>query len=119
MVGVAKGVLRGIGLELAEKKTNVFRRGRRQCCTGLVVNEQVSVPRTIRRRIRAEVDAFVRGRAPTWNGHPESAAQLRGRINYLTSVHPEEGRRLLEAFNRKCSALSQNRTAEQTDGGKA
>lgn len=119
MVGVAKGVLRGIGLELAEKKTNVFRRGRRQCCTGLVVNEQVSVPRTIRRRIRAEVDAFVRGRAPTWNGHPESAAQLRGRINYLMSVHPEEGRRLLEAFNRKCSALSQNRTAEQTDGGEA
>jgi len=55
MLGVSKGVLGRIGLVLDPKKTNIFRKGRRQAVTGLVVNQQVSVARRIRRRLRAAV----------------------------------------------------------------
>jgi RNA-directed DNA polymerase len=40
LLGIATGVLQRIGLELDPRKTNIFRKGRRQCCTGLVVNEK-------------------------------------------------------------------------------
>ena len=53
LLGVARGVLGQIGLELDPQKTNIFRRGRRQMCTGLVVNERVNVPRTIKKKLRA------------------------------------------------------------------
>ena len=34
LLGIATGVLQRIGLELDRRKTNIFRKGRRQCCTG-------------------------------------------------------------------------------------
>lgn len=94
MIGVAKSTLQRIGLELDPKKTNIFRRGRRQVCTGLVVNVQVSVPRTVRRRIRAAVHAVESGREPRWHGNPESLAAIGGRLAFLQMVHLEEGGKL-------------------------
>lgn len=67
MLGIAKSVLLKISLELDPVKTNIFRRGRRQMCTGLVVNEKVNVPRRIRRRIRASVHAYEHGKKLHWN----------------------------------------------------
>ncbi|MDD7441170.1 MAG: reverse transcriptase family protein [Sutterellaceae bacterium] len=98
MLGIARSVFSSIGLKLDDKKTNIFRRGRRQCCTGLVVNERVSVPRRIRKRLRAEVHAYELGRALTWHGLPESAKALEGRISFVTEANPEEGRRLKDRF---------------------
>lgn len=94
MIGVAKSTLQRIGLELDPKKTNIFRPGRRQVCTGLVVNVQVSVPRTVRRRIRAAVHAVESGREPRWYGSPESSAAIGGRLAFLQMVHLEEGSKL-------------------------
>ena len=96
LLGVAKGVLRGIGLELDPKKTNVFRKGRRQCCTGLVVNEKVGVRRDYARRLRAAVHAVACGRQPELDGRPLSMMMLKGHIAFLESVKPEEGARLRE-----------------------
>ena len=42
MLGIARSVFSSIGLKLDDKKTNIFRRGRRQCCTGLVVKRHLS-----------------------------------------------------------------------------
>ena len=95
LLGVAKGVLKPIGLTLDPKKTNVFRRGRRQCCTGLVVNDRVSVNRETCRRLRASVHALELGRPLLWDGQPETVAQLRGRLAFLASVKKEEGARLM------------------------
>ena len=95
LLGVAKGVLKPIGLTLDPKKTNVFRRGRRQCCTGLVVNDRVSVNRETCRRLRASVHALELGRPLLWDGNPETVAQLRGRLAFLASVKKEEGARLM------------------------
>lgn len=94
LLGVAKGTLGRIGLELDPKKTNIFRKGRRQICTGLVVNERVSVPRRIRRRLRAAVHAAEAGRGTTWHGQPQSPESLRGRLSFLHMIHAEEGERL-------------------------
>ena len=95
LLGVAKRTLSQIGLVLDAKKTNIYRRGRRQIVTGLVVNDRVSVPRRLRRRMRAAVHAVEQGKAPTWHGQEESISALRGRIAYLRSVNGEEGERLL------------------------
>ena len=95
LLGVAKRTLAQIGLSLDSKKTNIYRRGRRQIVTGLVVNDRVSVPRRLRRRMRAAVHAVEQGRAPTWHGQEEPLTSLRGRVAYLRSVNREEGERLL------------------------
>jgi hypothetical protein len=94
MLGVAKGVLGRIGLSLDPKKTNIFRRGRRQMVTGLVVNEQVSVPRRLRRRLRAAAHRASQGRATEWHGAAQTMEALRGRIAFLAMVHPAEAGRL-------------------------
>lgn len=95
LLGVAKRTLAQIGLALDAKKTNIYRRGRRQIVTGLVVNDRVSVPRRLRRRMRAAVHAAELGRTPTWHGQEKSFTSLKGRIAYLRSVNCEEGERLL------------------------
>lgn len=95
MLGIAKGVLGRIGLTLDPKKTNIFRRGRRQVCTGLVVNEQVSVPRRVRRRMRAAVHRQSLEGKSTWHGEPQSGSSLRGRLAFLSMMHPQEAARLI------------------------
>lgn len=96
LLGVASGVLARIGLELDPKKTNIFRRGRRQMCTGLVVNDRVNVPRTTRRKIRAAVHAFEQGRSLVWEGEPMSPSSLRGRLEFLKMVGPETAAALVQ-----------------------
>jgi retron-type reverse transcriptase len=95
MLGVARRTLAQIGLALDPKKTNIFRRGRRQMVTGLVVNQQVSVPRHIRRRLRAAVHRVEQGGVAQWDGAEQSAAALRGRVAFVKMVHAQEGRALL------------------------
>ena len=96
MLGVARRTLAQIGLALDPKKTNIFRRGRRQMVTGLVVNQQVSVPRHIRRRLRAAVHRVEQGGVAQWDGAEQSAAALRGRVAFVKMVHAQEGRALLQ-----------------------
>ena len=64
--------------------------------TGLVVNQQVSVPRHIRRRLRAAVHRVEQGGVAQWDGAEQSAAALRGRVAFVKMVHAQEGRALLQ-----------------------
>ena len=84
-------VLKGLGYELDPKKTNIFRRGRRQVVTGLVVNDKVSVPRVVRRRLRAAVHrATMEDKPPvTWHGREMAPQELEGRIAFIGVAHPE------------------------------
>jgi len=99
LLRVAASTLSRIGLSLDEKKTNIYRSGRRQLVTGLVVNKRISVPRRLRRRLRAAVHAYELGKAPTWRGRPASESQLRGWMAFSRNVNPEEIQRLLERLN--------------------
>jgi hypothetical protein len=99
LLGVARGVLGRIGLELDPGKTNVFRRGRRQMCTGLVVNDRVNVPRRIRRRVRAAVHAFEQARPLAWDAEPMSPSSLRGRLEFMKMVAPETAAPLIKRMD--------------------
>jgi hypothetical protein len=60
------------------------------------VNQRVSVPRRLRRRLRAAVHAIEQGRTPTWHGEPVSAALVRGWLAFARHVNEEEAQRLLD-----------------------
>ena len=100
MIGIAQSTLARIGLTLDEKKTNIFRRGRRQSCTGLVVNEKVNVNRVYLRKLRAAVHALSLGKEPTWDGRPDSVAAVLGRIHFVNAVRPEKAWELIELLHR-------------------
>jgi RNA-directed DNA polymerase len=98
MIGIAKSVLSRIGLHLDPIKTNIFRSGRRQICTGLVVNDKVSVPRNIRRRIRAAIHSLRKENKLHWDGQQMSTSSLRGRIEFVKMVSPGPGSILADRF---------------------
>jgi len=91
MVPFARRLLRELGYELDTKKTNIFRRGRRQMVTGLVVNEHADLPRRLRRRLRAAVHRRSLGGAPEWHGRPMNDEMLRGWLSFLAMLRPEDG----------------------------
>ncbi len=104
LLGVAKRTLGQIGLTLDPKKTNIFRRGRRQMVTGLVVNDQVSIPRKVRRRLRAAVHRVQGGEVSHWHGSEQTTTALQGRLAFLQMVHTDEAltlkQRLIEGTAR-------------------
>jgi retron-type reverse transcriptase len=88
-----------LGYSLDPKKTNIFRRGRRQVVTGLVVNDKVSVPRRLRRRLRAAAHRVALHGASaelTWHGRPMNPGELAGHVAFIGIAHPEESRALAE-----------------------
>ena len=99
LLGIAKNVLAKIDLQLDPLKTNIFRRGRRQICTGLVVNEKVNIPRAIRRKIRASVHSYEIGKQLHWDGNPVGQSSLTGRLNFLKMVSPEHASVLIQRFD--------------------
>jgi retron-type reverse transcriptase len=89
-------VLAGLGYELDKKKTNIFRKGRRQVVTGLVVNDKVSVPRLMRRKLRAAVQRAANDDTDlTWHKAPMSLSELEGRIAFTAIAHREQALNLL------------------------
>ncbi len=90
LIKLAERTLARIGLMLDPRKTNVFRRGRRQMVTGLVVNDEVGVPRAARRRLRAAVHRVECGRVPHWQGRPQEVAALQGRLGFVAMVNPAQ-----------------------------
>ena len=83
-----------LGYQLDPKKTNFFRKGRRQCVTGLVVNQKPNLAKPLRRRLRAAVHRYVHQKPMEWHGRPMNLTQLLGRLGFLAQTQPEEAKRL-------------------------
>lgn len=96
MLKPAKTLLAGLGYELDPKKTNIFRKGRRQIVTGAVVNEKVNLARTLRKALRAAVDHRVQGKRPFLQGRPLTDAMLYGHLSYLKMLSPDSAMPLLQ-----------------------
>jgi hypothetical protein len=85
------------GFLVNQKKFRVIRASQRQLVTGIVVNDELRVPRDERRRFRAVlhncrkhgVESQARGRA-------DFAGYLRGFASYVHMVDPDEGAELLK-----------------------
>ncbi len=95
IIPFVKRLLGELGYSIDDRKTNLFRRGRRQMVTGLVVNEKPNLPRRLRRRLRAAVHRRAHGLPATWHGRPMDDEELGGRLAMLHLVQPAESRRLL------------------------
>lgn len=95
LLGIATRTLSQIGLQIDPKKTSIYRPGRRQIVTGLVVNEKVNVPRRLRRRMRAAVHAVERHIEPHWNNAPEPISSLEGRLAFSYGMNPQQAAPLL------------------------
>ena len=100
LLGITKRTLSQISLNLDEKKTNIYRKGRRQIVTGLVVNEKVSVPKRIRKRMRAAVHAVEQGKTPTWHGESQSIHSLEGRLAFLNSIDQRLAKPLVDRLRK-------------------
>ncbi len=88
------------GFTVHDQKTRVLRRSTAQRVTGLVVNDRVTVPRKVIRRLRAILHrARIEGLdRQNRTGHPRFRSWLQGKIAYLSMVRPELGRKFREQF---------------------
>ncbi len=93
MIGRVKHVVQAEGFEIHPDKTRVFRKGRRQEVTGLVVNERVAVPRKALRRFRAVLFQIEKDgpAGKRWGGSSDVLAAIEGYANFVHMVHPDKG----------------------------
>jgi retron-type reverse transcriptase len=81
-------------------KRKVIRNSQQQRICGVVVNDQIGIPRREFDRLKAILTNCVRRGPSTQNHerHPDFAAHLRGRIAHVSHLHAERGARLLDLF---------------------
>jgi RNA-directed DNA polymerase len=85
------------GFLINQKKFRVVRASQRQLVTGIVVNEELRVPREERRRFRAMLhNCRQHGIASQARGKADFASYLRGFASYVHMVDPDEGTELLK-----------------------
>ncbi|RMG78175.1 MAG: RNA-directed DNA polymerase [Bacteroidetes bacterium] len=87
---IIKQIIKEEGFTPAEEKTKIRRSGSRQQVLGLNVNSKVSVPKKVRRLIRAMVhrQALSEGR------NHEMLSFLYGHIAFMSNKHPEQAEKL-------------------------
>jgi hypothetical protein len=84
------------GFFVNQAKFRVIRASQRQVVTGIVVNDELHVPRDARRRFRAILhNCRTHGVASQARGHPRFAEYLRGFASYVHMIQPDEGVELL------------------------
>ena len=84
------------GFELNHGKTRVQRRSQRQSVTGVVVNDQMSVPRETIRQLRAILHNAKKTGLDAQNRdqHPHFREWLAGMIGWIGMVNPDQGSQL-------------------------
>ncbi len=87
---------------LNKAKRRVLRRYQQQTVTGLVVNDQLGIPRAEFDRLKAILTNCLRHgpASQNRNRHPQFAAHLLGRIGHLASVNPARGMKLRTLYDR-------------------
>lgn len=90
------------GFQIRRRKTRVLHRGQRQQIGGLVLNQQLNIPKRDYDALRATLHNCHR-RGPEGenrSGHPRFRDHLLGRIAWVEFVSPERGQKLREMFDR-------------------
>lgn len=93
----AERIIAKEGFAVNQKKTKLYGRGQRQMVTGVVVNEQLSAPRQLRRQVRAILHNIGRSSVEAQNreDHPDFVAHLTGLIAHIYAINPQQGEKLL------------------------
>jgi len=87
-----------VGVKVNKKKTKVKRQSSRMSVTGVVVNEKANIPNHTYRELRARVHNYVNGTATLDEKELQS---LRGQLEWLRSVNPDKGQKLIEKLGSK------------------
>ncbi len=88
------------GFFVNQSKFRVIRNSQRQTVTGIVVNDEIRVPRNERRKFRAILhNCRKHGIESQAKGRTGFVGYLRGFASYIHMVHPEEGVELLKQVN--------------------
>jgi hypothetical protein len=99
------------GFLVNQTKYRVIRASQRQLVTGIVVNDELRIPREERRRFRALLhNCRQHGLESQARGRADLPGYLRGFASYVHMVHPEEGDELL----RQVESLLGPETEEET-----
>lgn len=103
ILDVAQRIIAAEGFVVNQKKTRLYPQSTRQIVTGIVVNEQLSTPRQLRRQIRAILHKARYTGLETQNraGHDDFMAHLVGLIAHVYNVNAEQGQRLLDQVTRR------------------
>lgn len=96
ILDVAQRIIADEGFAPHPDKIRIYRQSSRQIVTGLVVNNRVNVPRTLRRQLRAILhQAQHTGlEAQNTNGHPHFRAYLQGLIAHIHDSNAAAAHRL-------------------------
>jgi retron-type reverse transcriptase len=93
-------IVERFGFRIARRKTKLMPASRRQRVTGLVVNDRVTVPRPLRRRLRAILH---RVRLDGWESvDAEGPHEVLGHLAFVSFIMPELAPALAEALRRLC-----------------
>ncbi|MBL8792604.1 MAG: RNA-directed DNA polymerase [Planctomycetia bacterium] len=97
------------GFFINQAKFRVIRASQRQVVTGIVVNDELRVPREERRRFRAVLhNCRQHGVKSQAKGHKRFKEYLRGFASYVHMVQPEEGAELLRQVDELLGAEGQS-----------
>ncbi len=101
------------GFTVHPNKTHVMRRSSRQEVTGIVVNEQLSLNRSVLKQFRAllfqiEKDGYA---GKTWGKGGNLLANIKGFAHYIRMVNPEKG----QAFLAQIAAIQQKYGTPHSD----
>lgn len=99
LIPLIKKIINSEGFAIADHKTRIYNRQNKQIVTGLIVNDQVSVPRETRRMLRAAVHRMQNGRTPLWNGETVRSDYVNGYIHFVQSIHPQFAAAPLSAYS--------------------
>jgi RNA-directed DNA polymerase len=96
------GIAREEGFAINRDKTSLRTHGSRQAVCGIVVNERPNVPRDDYDRLRALLHNAARDGAAAHNrvGAADFEAHVRGRIAWVSALHPGRGEKLSRMFER-------------------
>jgi retron-type reverse transcriptase len=102
ILDVAQRIIAAEGFAVNTKKTRILRRSTQQSVTGIVVNDRLNVPRSLRRQLRAILyNAQTNGLdAQNRDGRDDFCAYLQGMIGFINEANPEQAQKLSQALKR-------------------
>lgn len=98
-----KFIVEDEGFTIHEKKTRVFRKGRRQEVTGLVVNQRANIDRRMLRKLRATLFQIEKDgpEGKRWGQSDDVISAVLGYANFVYMVDPVRGK----AYRQRALAL--------------
>ena len=90
------------GFTINEQKTRILRKSRQQEVTGVVVNDQLNVPKKELKRFRATLYQIEKDgpEGKHWGNSSDVMASIQGFANFVAMVNPEKGAQFQEQVQR-------------------